>query len=69
MVDINSLPGAAEERERAERLAWRLPPELAPLARIALNYRWSWEPGGPGAVPLARPSCLGAERTESRAPA
>ncbi len=24
----------------------RLPVELAPLARIAFNYRWSWMPGG-----------------------
>ena len=47
LVDITALPGAAEEAARAERLAWRLPPELAPLARVALNYRWAWEPGGP----------------------
>ncbi|HWE07759.1 MAG TPA: alpha-glucan family phosphorylase [Solirubrobacteraceae bacterium] len=27
-------------------LAERVPPELAPLARLAFNYRWSWAPGG-----------------------
>ena len=32
--------------ERAAELAWRLPAELAPLARIALDYRWSWDPDG-----------------------
>jgi starch phosphorylase len=31
----------------AEALASRLPEPLAPLARIAFNYRWSWLPGGP----------------------
>jgi hypothetical protein len=25
----------------------RLPEVLAPLARLAFNYRWSWMPGGP----------------------
>jgi starch phosphorylase len=30
----------------AEDLAGRLPDPLAPLARIAFNYRWSWLPGG-----------------------
>ena len=25
----------------------RLPAELAPLTRLAFNYRWSWLPGGP----------------------
>jgi starch phosphorylase len=31
----------------AEDLAERLPTALAPLARLAYNYRWSWLPGGP----------------------
>ena len=31
----------------AAELAERLPAELAPLARLAYNYRWSWLPGGP----------------------
>lgn len=47
IVDIVSLPGAREADERAAYLAWRLPAELAPLARIAFDYRWSWDPDGP----------------------
>jgi starch phosphorylase len=39
--------GSGELRRRAEELAARLPDELAPFARLALNYRWSWLPGGP----------------------
>ena len=31
----------------AEDLAERIPDALAPLARIAYNYRWAWLPGGP----------------------
>ena len=31
----------------AAALASRMPEPLAPLARIAFNYRWSWLPGGP----------------------
>jgi glycogen phosphorylase len=31
----------------AEDLAQRLPEALAPLARLAYNYRWSWLAGGP----------------------
>jgi glycogen phosphorylase len=30
----------------AASLARRLPPELAGLARLAYNYRWSWQEGG-----------------------
>ncbi len=45
-VDLASLPGAREADERAAELALRLPAELAPLARIALDYRWSWDPDG-----------------------
>src|SRR5207342_2221255 len=47
MVDIAALPGARETDERAAELALRLPTELAPLARIALDYRWAWDPDGP----------------------
>jgi starch phosphorylase len=47
IVDIAAMPGAQEADERAAELAWRLPAELAPLARIALDYRWSWDPDGP----------------------
>ncbi|HEX6725501.1 MAG TPA: alpha-glucan family phosphorylase [Gaiella sp.] len=46
IVDIAALPGAREADDRAAELAWRLPLELAPLARIALDYRWSWDPDG-----------------------
>ncbi|HEU0055772.1 MAG TPA: alpha-glucan family phosphorylase, partial [Gaiella sp.] len=46
IVDIAAMPGAQEADERAAELAWRLPAELAPLARIALDYRWSWDPDG-----------------------
>jgi starch phosphorylase len=44
--DTASLPGARELATHAERLAALLPDELGPLARLAYNYRWSWEPGG-----------------------
>jgi starch phosphorylase len=47
IVDIAALPGARETEERAAELALRLPTELAPLARIALDYRWAWDPDGP----------------------
>src|SRR3984885_15541315 len=39
--------GREDVRRAAEDLAGRLPAALAPLARIAYNYRWSWLPGGP----------------------
>ncbi|HSD10081.1 MAG TPA: alpha-glucan family phosphorylase, partial [Candidatus Binatia bacterium] len=39
-------PGASDLRRAAEQLASRLPAPLAPLARLAFNYRWSWTPGG-----------------------
>src|SRR5581483_5270491 len=32
--------------EGRDQLAARLPAELAPLAEMAMNYRWSWLPGG-----------------------
>src|SRR3954451_883042 len=38
--------GREELNRAAEALAWRLPDELAVLARLAYNYRWAWEPGG-----------------------
>ncbi len=38
--------GADDVRRTADELASRLPEPLAPLARIAYNYRWSWLPGG-----------------------
>src|SRR3954451_16091168 len=36
----------ADVERTARELASRLPGELAPLARLAYNYRWSWMPGG-----------------------
>ncbi len=39
--------GREDIRRAAEELAERLPDVLAPLARLAYNYRWSWLPGGP----------------------
>jgi starch phosphorylase len=47
LVDLRMLPGAREADERAAALASQVPAELAPLARIALNYRWSWDGRGP----------------------
>src|ERR1700755_1035092 len=38
--------GREDVRRAAEELAERLPDALAPLARLAYNYRWSWLPGG-----------------------
>jgi starch phosphorylase len=42
----DSLAGAEDMRRAADQLAARLPYSLAPLARLAYNYRWSWMPGG-----------------------
>jgi starch phosphorylase len=39
--------GREDVRRAADDLAGRLPDPLAPLARLAYNYRWSWLPGGP----------------------
>lgn len=38
--------GRADIDRAAGELAERLPSELAPLARLAYNYRWSWLAGG-----------------------
>ncbi len=38
--------GREDLRRAAADLAERLPDALAPLARLAFNYRWSWLPGG-----------------------
>jgi len=38
--------GDEDLARRAANLAMRLPDTLAPLARIAYNYRWCWYPGG-----------------------
>jgi len=38
--------GALDVGRAAAELASRLPDALAPLARLAYNYRWSWLPEG-----------------------
>ena len=45
---ITTAPAGVSDLARAAgELAERLPGPLAPLARLAYNYRWSWLPGGP----------------------
>jgi starch phosphorylase len=39
-------PGAEDLLHAGEQLAARVPAPLAPLARMAFNYRWSWARGG-----------------------
>jgi len=39
--------GREDVEQAIAELAERLPSRLAPLARLAYNYRWSWMPGGP----------------------
>ena len=41
--------GRRDIEKAAEQLARRLPEPLAPLARVAYNYQWTWLPGGPEA--------------------
>jgi starch phosphorylase len=41
-----SVLGENDLRRAADDLARRLPDALAPLARLAYNYRWAWLPGG-----------------------
>jgi glycogen phosphorylase len=43
---ITQSDGRGDIQCAAEDLAGGLPGPLAPLARIAFNYRWSWLPGG-----------------------
>jgi starch phosphorylase len=45
-VSVTHDYGRVDVRRAAEGLAARLPDALAPLARLAFNYRWSWLPGG-----------------------
>ena len=45
-ASATDYPGSWELAAAAATLASGLPPELAPLARIAYNYRWSWQAGG-----------------------
>lgn len=44
---IAARPGAHDIRAAADQLAQRLPEPLRPLAQLAFNYRWSWDPDGP----------------------
>jgi starch phosphorylase len=39
--------GRADIEQAVAELAQRIPEPLAPLARLAYNYRWSWLPGAP----------------------
>jgi starch phosphorylase len=39
--------GRRDLEQAVADLADQLPPSLAPLARVAFNYAWSWIPGGP----------------------
>jgi starch phosphorylase len=43
---ITVTDGREDIQGAAAELAERLPERLAPLARLAYNYRWSWLPGG-----------------------
>jgi starch phosphorylase len=43
---MRAVRGDDDLKQAAEALAWRLPDELAVLARLAYNYRWAWLPGG-----------------------
>ena len=43
---VTVADGADDLRQAADDLRERLPEPLAPLARLAYNYRWSWMPGG-----------------------
>jgi glycogen phosphorylase len=40
-------PGSTDIAAARDALAERLPDPLRPLAELAMNYRWSWLPGGP----------------------
>jgi starch phosphorylase len=42
-----SIDGSRDLAGASADLAGRLPEPLAPLARLAFNYRWSWLPGAP----------------------
>jgi glycogen phosphorylase len=46
-IEAPPSDGLGDVAAAAVDLAERLPDPLAPLAKIAYNYRWSWLPGGP----------------------
>jgi starch phosphorylase len=47
VTDTASIDGSRDIACATADLAGRLPEPLAPLARLAFNYRWSWLPGAP----------------------
>ncbi|HEY3775951.1 MAG TPA: alpha-glucan family phosphorylase [Solirubrobacteraceae bacterium] len=47
MTATSPTDGSRDVAFATEDLAVRLPESLAPLARLAFNYRWSWLPGAP----------------------
>ena len=48
--------GAPDIERAAGELAQRVPDALAPLARVAFNYRWSWHPDGPAVFKAVDPA-------------
>ncbi len=46
-LSVTLKAGSEDVRRAADELAARVPGALAPLARLAFNYRWSWLPGAP----------------------
>src|SRR5512143_2791517 len=40
------MPGWSDVRRAADQLTARLPARIAPLARLAFNYAWSWTRNG-----------------------
>ena len=56
--------GSRDLERAAEALATRLPEPLGVFARLAYNYRWSWDPDGPDVFRDDRPRSLGARRRE-----
>ncbi|HXJ64805.1 MAG TPA: DUF3417 domain-containing protein, partial [Actinomycetota bacterium] len=46
-MSAHPYAGTEDVQRAAGNLAARLPEPLAPLARLAFNYRWSWHPQGP----------------------
>src|SRR5580765_4186174 len=45
-MSAHPYAGTEDVQHAARLLAARLPESLAPLARLAFNYRWSWHPEG-----------------------
>src|SRR4051794_31999963 len=43
---MNDRDGSRDAASQIRHLARRLPEALAPLAGLALNYRWCWAPPG-----------------------